>query len=227
MKKRNILAENKLQRIITETVKRVLNETKYTKGMIFVSYLKDEYIQKAFKPIQYDGTASILNKCRNGLWASPIDSIYGWKQWCEEEEFPLGNNLFTFKLKDNAKIYVIDNYEDLEKISTMKDKFGMRYINFKQLLDNNYDGIYASENAVVTLRYIDNDNIQDLSSWDVESLCVFNPNAIILLGQEKVEQEINQKQNQWDDDDIYDEDYSTEKYNSDVDKAWTEYEKLK
>ena len=199
MKKRNILAENKLQRIITETVKRVLNETKYTKGMIFVSYLKDEYIQKAFKPIQYDGTASILNKCRNGLWASPIDSIYGWKQWCEEEEFPLGNNLFTFKLKDNAKIYVIDNYEDLEKISTMKDKFGMRYINFKQLLDNNYDGIYASENAVVTLRYIDNDNIQDLSSWDVESLCVFNPNAIIPLGQERVKQEINQ----WDDDDIY------------------------
>ncbi len=81
----------------------------------------------------------------------------------------------------------------------MKDKFGMRYINFKQLLDNNYDGIYASENAVVTLRYIDNDNIQDLSSWDVESLCVFNPNAIIPLGQERVKQEINQ----WDDDDIY------------------------
>lgn len=225
MKKTNLILENKLRSFITEVVKGVLNEMTYTKDMIFVSYLNGEYDQKSFKPIQYGGITATLNKCHNGLWACPLESTYGWKEWCEKEEFFIGNNLFTFKLKDNAKIYVIDNYEDLEKISTLKDRFGMRYINFKQLLDNNYDGIYASENAVKSLRYINDGSIQDLSSWDVESLCVFNPNVIIPLSQEKVEQEVNPKHNRWDDEEIYDEYYSGEKRDSDIENAWAEHEK--
>lgn len=227
MKKTITVTESELRNFITEAVKKVLNEMTYTKDMIFVSYLKGEYDQKSFKPIQYGGTAATLNKCHNGLWACPLESTYGWKQWCEKEDFPLANDLFTFKLKDNAKIYVIDNYEDLERISTLKDRFGMRYINFKELLDNNYDGIYASENAVKSLRYISNSNIQDLSSWDVESLCVFNPSVVIPLSQEKVEELPKPKKKDWwdDDEEIYDEYYSTEKYNSDVEKAWAEHEK--
>lgn len=225
MRKAIKLTKSELHNLITEAIKKVLNETAYTKDMIFVSYLNGEYDQKAFKPIEYDDVYTIANKCRYGLWACPIDSNFGWKEWCEREDFPSGNDLFTFKLKDNAKIYVVDNYEDLERISTLKDRFGRGSINFKELLANNYDGIYVTDNAVSSLRYIEG-NIQDLSCWDVESLCVFNPNVIIPLSQEKVKQPSKPKRKQWwdDEEEIYDEYYSSEKRDSDIEKAWAEHE---
>lgn len=226
MRKTITLTESELRNFITEAVKKVLNEMTYTKDMIFVSYLNGEYDQKEFKPIEYDDVYTIENKCRYGLWGCPIDSNFGWKEWCEKEEFFIGNDLFTFKLKDNAKIYVVNNYEDLERISTLKDRFGRGSINFKELLANNYDGIYVTENAIKSLRFLKG-NVQDLSCWNVESVCIFNPNVIIPLSQEKVKQPSKPKRKQWwdNDEEIYDEYYSTEKYNSDVEKAWAEHEK--
>ena len=223
MKKTITLTESELHNLITEAVKRVLNETEYNKDTIFVSYLKDNYDQKSFKPIEYGG----LNKCRYGLWACPIDCRFGWKEWCQKEDNPIGNVLFTFKLKDNAKIYVVDNYEDLERISTLKDRRGKGGINYKELLANNYDGIYVTDNAVNSLRYIEG-NIQDLYCWDVESVCIFNPNVIIPLSQEKVEEFPKPKRKQWlnGEEEIYDEYYSSEKRDSDIEKAWAEHEKM-
>lgn len=44
-----------------------------------------------------------------GLWASRQDATFGWKDWCEREEFREcdENNSFKFQLCDNSKVAII------------------------------------------------------------------------------------------------------------------------
>jgi len=42
------------------------------------------YNPKKFKPIS---DVSFGNKPTGGLWTSPVDSEYGWREWCEQESF--------------------------------------------------------------------------------------------------------------------------------------------
>ena len=187
--KRVILTEGKL--------KKLMFEMRFNQDIVFVSLLPEKYDIKKFKTIEYDWQAQMNNKCRNGLWASPIDSNWGWEQWCKHENFTSGINKmkysFFFKLKPGAKIYSIDNINDLKKISTtyQHDDLGrihgtQKKIDFNMLLSKGYDGIYVSEDAVVDLRMMFSSEIDGLSSWDVESICIFNPNAIIPIGEDEL-----------------------------------------
>ena len=58
-------------------------------------------------------------------------------------------------------------------------------IDFKRLLENGYDGIYVTEKALslkgIFSLYGENENVQGLLTWDVESLCVFNPDVVVPL----------------------------------------------
>ena len=203
-----ILNENKLRQIIKETIY----------NMIFVSYGTDEFNKDKFKQPyfnEYD-----VNKPRGGFWASPIDSKNGWGEWCNNEEFYIDklDKHVLFKIKKNAKIYVIDTKEDLDKVSTMSDeskeklndilndiwKFNphldknnkktydyivnsikTKYNHlFKKVLNfdflyKNYDGVFATNNAVTKLRHV-NDG-EGMYWWDIESICIFNPDAIEII----------------------------------------------
>jgi hypothetical protein len=174
--------------ILTEAkFRKLLNEIRFNKDMIFVSYLYDEFNKDAMTEPKED---SFRNKFTGGLWACPIDSVEGWKEWCEHEDFHTGNNQFTFKLKPEAKIYEIDNAEDLIRVSTLlNNKSGRKRISLEYLRSNGYDGIYATENAVMGLRYYERENrdIEDLYNWDVESLFIFNPDVIIPISNERVQ----------------------------------------
>ena len=89
-----------------------------------------------------------------------------------------------------AKIYEIDNAEDLIRVSTLlNNKSGRKRISLEYLRSNGYDGIYATENAVMGLRYYDRENrdIEDLYNWDVESLFIFNPDVIIPISNKRVQ----------------------------------------
>lgn len=125
--------------------------------------------------------SQLVNKCRNGLWACPVDSVYGWKEWCADNDFKTGklNSAFYFRLKPGAKIYSIHTLDDLERISTLEDDMGYKGIDFPWLLHNGYDGIYASDEAVNAFHMYASENVKDMNAWDIESLCVFNPDVII------------------------------------------------
>ena len=53
------------------------------------------------------------NKPNGGLWASPKDAEFGWKEWCEQEHFRncLPEDSFEFHLKFNANILRIDSVD--------------------------------------------------------------------------------------------------------------------
>ena len=180
--KRRRLTETYINRIVKETTSHFLNEmAKYRGDMIFVTYLNEPYDISKFKPIEYDMFTQIVNKCRYGLWACPYDTRYGWKEFCEDNDFKKINpdNAFFFKLKPSAKIYSIHELEDIENISTAKNRIGLSCIDFNRLIKEGYDGIYVSEEAAIKFHDFVKQGIADLNVWDIESLCVFNPNVII------------------------------------------------
>ena len=154
---------------------------KFRGDMVFVSYLNEPYDKSKFKPIRITMMTQLINKCKGGLWACPAESRYGWKEWCKDNEFNEGklNNAFFFKLSPNAKIYAIHDIGDLESISTAIGYMGDGTIDFQRLLDEGYDGIYVSEEAANAFHSFAKRGVRDLNSWDVESICTFNPDVII------------------------------------------------
>lgn len=149
---------------------------------IWVSYGTDSYDPMKFTPIIIDMRCSFLNKPYGGLWASPADTEYGWKEWCEAEDFRTDklSSSFEFKLSAIAKIYVIDNVVDLKKVSTAgPNDMGQYFINYEMLLNMGYDGLFVTSHAARAFHLWLNNEILDLNTWDCESICIFNKDVVI------------------------------------------------
>ena len=173
------LNESQLKNLIRECVCSILNESMVNKDMVFISYGTDRFDVNQFRqPIFNSKRAMINNKPVGGLWASPINAEYGWVDFCDSNSFHLKTlaKHFIFKLKTDAKIYVIDNEEDLRKISTLPDMnyYDVLGINWELLRE--YDGVLVTDNGC-RLKFLN--GIKGLEAWDVASICIFNPNIIV------------------------------------------------
>lgn len=184
------ITESELRDIIGVTLKRYLSEGRSSgkldsrlRDMVFVSYGSTKYdSSKVRKPDLNDFgrlTHQIyINKPMGGLWASPLGSKWGWGDFCSHDAFNLEtlDKHFLFRLKSSANIYVIDNIDDLKRISTSRNYYGNRNaINLFELVGD-YDGVFVSADAVGALRYCA--DVEGLASWDVESLCIWNKDMI-------------------------------------------------
>ena len=69
--------------------------------IIYVHYGSTVFDSSKGFPIRNDANWS---KPHGGLWASRQNSTFGWKTWCEQEEFRDcdEHNSFKFRLHDNA-----------------------------------------------------------------------------------------------------------------------------
>lgn len=171
-----------LSKILRESIRKVLLESIFNHNMVFISYGTDKFDPNKLKPINYKTLrTTFFNKPIGGLWASPLDSDNGWADWCYEKQYNIKNlgKHFIFKLKPNAKIYVIDNLKDLQKYGTLVGEEFFKLIDYQKLLDENYDGIYVTSHALRILSdYVVGRDIKGLEGWDVDSICVFNANVI-------------------------------------------------
>lgn len=114
-----------------------------------------------------------------GLWASPVGARYGWKDWCEEENFHTNRlkKSFKFRLKDGARILHVHSLADAKKYLVVKDKFYYAYaLNLKKIYAN-FDGMELHLSDDWSMR---NNNV--FNGWDVDSICVWNPDIIINVG---------------------------------------------
>lgn len=148
------------------------------------------HIQKEkFEKIK-NGRKSMLNKPDGGLWASSVH-LDSWRVWCESEGFRESslNTWTVFELKSDARILIIDSYEDLIKVqkkySYQRSKLPIfcqeNLIDFESIEKDGYDGVYLTENGNLECHNIRFEVIDDsfmtttnLNSWDVESLVLFN-----------------------------------------------------
>ena len=173
--------------IIKECVNQVLEEERKTfAGTVWITYGSDKFDKNKFEPITLNWRTQLNNKpASGGLWACPLNAEYGWKDWCQDEDFNTSSldKSFTFKLKYCAPIYVIDTKEDLINISTKKADealYNLYCIDYERLMDEGFCGIYVTKNGS-RLRSdirIGDKTILGLSCWDVESICVFYPEVI-------------------------------------------------
>jgi hypothetical protein len=139
--------------------------------MTLIHYGANKYDPTLVKPI-----LNAWVKPRGGLWTSPVDSEYGWKDWCEGENYGHcdESNSFRLQLKSDARILKIDSLEDLLKLP-MKDFNGLpsKYPDF-ECLSKKYDAIWLTVDGQNETRHSFPNN---LYGWDCESVLILNPNC--------------------------------------------------
>lgn len=82
-----------------------------TKHIECVIYGEEKFDEIKFR---YVRNSDYRNKpVEGGLWASPINSQYGWKEWCLDERFLVDELNKKFEVDFIGSVYLIDKYEDL------------------------------------------------------------------------------------------------------------------
>jgi len=126
---------------------------------------------KRFDEIQNDNWI----KPKGGLWTSPVNSEWGWKDWCEGESFRLSALKVknTIILKEDANLLIVDSYDDLTKIPFIKIDPKISFVNaidFEKLVKE-YDGMWLTIKGERETRY---SRPLSLYGWDCETVLLFN-----------------------------------------------------
>ena len=134
------------------------------------------------------------NKPKGGLWTSPEDSEWGWKDFVINEKFQESKYLgkvTLITLKSDTKIYKIQNKDDYLKCP-LRDRKGdisfeldtiyskLRYIDFEKLSEE-YDALWVTRevlDVLGTFGTLDDFELGPLYGWDVETVLLFNLNCI-------------------------------------------------
>lgn len=145
----------------------------------YVHYGSTSFQPDKFQPIKNQEWGAV--KPIGGMWASPIDAKWGWKQWCTSEEFWLDklDSNFEFSLIDDARVCHIKSIKDLEKLPEWKGLFKSTWycIDFKKAMKK-YDAIELHLSDEITDDYLDSLYFK-LYGWDCDSILIMNPNIIM------------------------------------------------
>ena len=134
-----------------------------------------------FTPIK---NQEFFSKPEGGLWGSPVDCAFGWKQWCEESKFNdcSEDNAFRFTLSDSANILIVNSANDLNGLPINEPPIPISIwisLDFEKLLENGIDAIQVNMSN-------DNSNgkwgerlYNKLYGWDCDAILVMNKKVII------------------------------------------------
>ena len=166
---------------------------------VYIHYGSDKFLPECFIPIRNGG---IMGKPgdNTGLWASRIDSLYGWKEWCEENDFNLHKLLksFSFCLAEDANTLLISHPKELESLPLTKPYHYVEknwdlgehptaeqikeYLTPGECAMLDYEKMSANGIDAIEIEY--NYLFRDaLPTWDCSSIFIMNPNIIIPLKQ--------------------------------------------
>ena len=120
-------------------------------------------------------------KPSGGLWASDVEALFGWKNWCEANDFRLYrlDTSFKFRLKDNVRVLVIDKCSKLKDLPRQKAEDFDDYIDSKYsftILD--FEKIAESYDAIEVIISSDSDLYYKLYGWDCDSILILNKEVI-------------------------------------------------
>lgn len=142
--------------------------------LILIHYGSKKYNPDIVKPIK---NRFFINKPHGGLWTSPINSNFGWKDLCETVNFEdcKKEESFLLKLHDYANILIINSFEDLVKLPTNKKISFPLYscLDFEKISEQ-YDAIWLTEKGENETRFSEPIN---LYHWDCESVLILNPHC--------------------------------------------------
>ena len=146
---------------------------------LYIHYGSDHFDPNRFKIKNRNPAAWV--KPIGGFWASKIDDRYGWKQWCDDNEFWNGPvekiPRFIFSINDSANVVTINTLEDLLTLPECEHLDGLSmdqyYIDFEKCLEQGIDAIDVPD------IHADRDLIYwALYGWDCNCILILNPNVI-------------------------------------------------
>jgi hypothetical protein len=140
-----------------------------------IHFGSNEFQPEKFKPIQNIG----WNKPNGGLWTSPIDSTWGWLDWCNNEGFRTQSleSSFKLKLKVGSKIALIDSESDLRKLHLYKGYLNQLLPDFERL-SKEYDAIWLTERGQIDTRH---SHPANLYGWDCETIFIMSPDCFNIV----------------------------------------------
>ena len=111
-------------------------------------------------------------KPKGGLWASPVNSRYGWKEWCADNDFGYFDTKFEFTYSGNT--LVVESESDLIGLPVDPDMRLLGFLNFEELARSGIDAIFLTEEGEHATRFSE----PGLYGWDCESILVMNPHCV-------------------------------------------------
>lgn len=157
------------------------------KNNVYVTYLREGVLFDPSKiVINLDNRHNgCLFKPDRGFWGSPVDARYGWKEWCENEEF--GNYDFNnpvYWTLTSGKILLVDwdEVENKETSNLTKYVTTPNYTDSYTILD--WDKML--EDGIVAVQLMDGcighcfkyDLEEHFNSWDCESIVVLDKSRL-------------------------------------------------
>ena len=136
--------------------------------MKVIHYGSKTFDTDKFKPVKNKNWV----KPDGGLWSSPIDSNFGWKDWNEVEEFKdcREDNSFILELRDSCKILKIDSKEDFQEIEYITEEGYLDYEKISKI----YDAIWLTEKGENETRFLGIESSADFYGWDCETILILN-----------------------------------------------------
>ena len=114
------------------------------------------------------------NKPTGGLWTSPIESTWGWKDWSTCEGW--GDLSLHFDLRFHGTTFKVDNESDMYKLPWCTGSpSSRRLICFESLVSAGYDAMHLTAKGEERTRLTDH---MDLYGWDCETVLIFNQESI-------------------------------------------------
>ena len=137
-----------------------------------------------------------INKPRKALWGSPVDAEFGWRDWCENEEWwpshwhqkieDYFGKSFKWTLKEGSKVLTINTICDLEDLDTKGyfDRKGDPFLyrprlNFHKLFEDGYSAVELTDGNMG--HYFKNELEMSFNSWDCECIVVLDPDKVELV----------------------------------------------
>lgn len=154
--------------------------------MNVIHYTKDKNFQLkplCIKNAELSDEGGYWCKPKGGIWASPVECKYGWKEWCEKHEFENVDEMKAIEMEiDIEKFIVIDKQSDLNKLSWYMCIPGTRieFIDFEKLVKEGIEGIYLTERGEKETRfpYIFSGKFRNMYGWDCECVLIMNERCV-------------------------------------------------
>lgn len=121
-----------------------------------------------------------------GFWASRLDATFGWKEWCEREDFRVcdSNESFQFVLKEGARVEVIHDLAKLRSlpILTISEGLSQTYnIDFEKCRNTGIDAIELCWYGDEWKEVAKDDLYFALYGWDCDSIVILNPDIVEVI----------------------------------------------
>lgn len=154
--------------------------------MIQISDESKEYIHygaTSFNPSMWCDITNDWVKPKGGLWASPIDGAFTWKDWNEYEKFRECNDerSFKFTIKFGYRVLYLETFEDFldlnakyiarGNVTEINDPCSLVWIHldFEKLKADGICAVEIKHNGITNNAF---------HCWDCDSIVVLDKDAI-------------------------------------------------